>query len=197
VTFGLYSDSACTHQVFTSGTRVYGGMFGPRGGASGMLPHESPGTYYWKVDYTGDSSYLPSTSPCGSETLTVAPFRISPYGRLISTQSLTLTMSCTTPPCAVRITITVPAPLRAGDARQKAKSKPPVIAVARGKVTIRERGAQTVQLRLTAAGRRFVASRSGQVTVNVAMAMTIRGHTRVLNQRLKLKIRKPSKRKQR
>jgi hypothetical protein len=193
VTFGLYSDPACTHQVFTSSTRVYGGLFSPRGGASGLLPPEPPGTYYWKVDYTGDSSNLPSTSPCGAETLTVARFRISPYGALISTQALTLTMSCAAPPCTVRITMTLPAPLRASDARQKVKSRPPVTILAHGTVTIRKRGSQTVRLRLTAAGRRFVASHHGQVTVNVAVAMTIRGHTRVLNQRLKLKIKTPSK----
>jgi hypothetical protein len=203
ITFRLYRQAASGPQcmqdslVFTGGGRVAGGLFGDPGWNSGDLPQEPPGTYYWTVAYEGDSSNLPSSTACGDQTLTVLPFRISPYGGLISNQALTLTMGCTVPPCTVRITITLNARLRAGDARQKAKSKPPVITLARGKVTIRKHGTQTVQLRLTAAGRRFVASHNGQVTVNAALAMTIRGHATVLNQRLKLKLRKPSTRKQR
>jgi hypothetical protein len=103
-------------------------------------------------------------------------------------------MSCTAPPCTARITITFLAPLTASDARQKTNRKPPAITLARGAVTIRNRGPRTVRLRLTAAGRRFVASHHGQVIVNAAVAMTIHGHTRVLHQRLKIKIMKPRRR---
>jgi hypothetical protein len=154
-----------------------------------------PGTYYWTVSYSGDGANQPSTSSCGAETLTVAAFRISSFGAFMSAQSLMLNMGCTVLPCTVRITISLLAPLTASDARQKAKTKLPVITLARGKITIRKQGLQTVRLRLTAAGRRFAASHSGQVTVTAAVAMTIHGHTRVVNQRLKIKITKPSKRK--
>jgi hypothetical protein len=149
------------------------------------------------VSYSGDSANQPTTSPCGAETLTVAAFRISPNAAVISSQSLTLAMSCTALPCTVRITISLIAPLTTSNTRQKAKSKPPVITLAHGRVTIRKHGAQKVRLRLTAAGRRFVASHNGQVTVTAAVAMTIHGHNRVARQRLKIKIMKPSKRKTR
>jgi hypothetical protein len=197
-TFNLYRQAPTLLQcrgtpVFTSTV----GLLPVEGGGTSSDPvptQLAPGTYYWTVSYTGDSANQPSTSPCGAETLTVAAFRISPFGALISPQSLTLNMSCIVPPCTVRITISLLSPLKASDASQKAKSKPPVITLARGKVTIRKHGPQTVRLRLTAAGRRFAASHNGQVTVTAAMAMTIHGHTRVVNQRLKIKIMKPSKR---
>jgi hypothetical protein len=199
VTFRLYSDPACTATslVFSSTNPATGSSPGVvRVGSDPVTQVLGRGTYYWTAAYSGDIANAPSTSPCGAETLTVAPLRISPYGALISTQALTLTMGCTAPPCTVRITITLLAPLTASDARRKAKSKPPVITLAGGKVTIRKDGPRTVRLRLTAAGRRFVASHHGQVTVNAALAITVHGHTRVINQRLKIKIITASKRKQ-
>jgi hypothetical protein len=182
--------------VFTSTV----GLLPVEGGGTSSDPVSSqlaPGTYYWTVSYSGDSANQPTTSSCGSETLTVAAFRISPFGAFISAQSLTLNMGCIVLPCTARITITLRAPLAASDARQKTKTKLPVITLARGKVTLRKHGPQTVRLRLTAAGRSFAASHHGQVTVTAAVAVTIHGHTRVVNQRLKIKIMKPSKRKTR
>jgi hypothetical protein len=200
-TFNLYRQAPTRLQcrgtpVFTSTITLLPIEAG--GASSNPVPTQlAAGTYYWTVSYSGDSANQPTTSPCGSETLTVAAFLISPFGAFLSAQSLTLNMGCIVLPCTVRITITLLAPLTASEARQKAKTKPPVITLARGKVTIRKHGAQTVRLRLTAAGRRFAASHNGQVTVTAAVAMTIHGHIRVVNQRLKIKIRKPSKPKQR
>jgi hypothetical protein len=149
------------------------------------------------VSYSGDGANRATTSACGSETLTVAAFRISPDGAVISTQSLTLNMSCTAPLCQVRITVTLVSPLRASDASQTAKRKSPAITLARGRVTIRKHGPRKVRLRLTPAGRSFAASHSGQLTVNIAVAMTIHGHRRVVSQRLRIKIMKASKRQKR
>jgi hypothetical protein len=50
-----------------------------------------------------------------------------------------------------------------------------------------------VRLRVTAAGRSFVASHNDRVTVIAAMAMRIAGHTTTVKQRLKIKIAKTSK----
>jgi hypothetical protein len=97
-------------------------------------------------------------------------------------------------PCTVAVTITRPAFLRADVTRHKGKTQPPVATLATGKVTIRKHGAQTVRLRLTAAGRRFVASHKGRVTLNATVAITIRGHTTMVKRRLTIKITKPSKR---
>jgi hypothetical protein len=195
LTFKLYSNTACTGKPVFSTTQPTA----PDGFdtiAPPITQQLSSGDYYWTVAYSGDGTHQPSNSPCGSEKLTVAPVRILSRLGVISPQALTLTMSCTAPLCSARITVTLLAPLRASHARQQAQRKPPVITLARGTVTIRRHSPQTVRLRLTAAGRRFVASHNGQVTVNAAVATTIHGHTRVLNQRLKIKITKPSKRKQ-
>ncbi len=204
-TFNLYPEAPSGRQcngrpVFTSTKTL-----SPLGDADFSFPADissspvpttlAPGTYYWTVSYSGDLANQPSTSPCGSETLTVAPFSISAQAAVVSTQTLALTMSCTAPLCTVRITVTRVALLAASDARQKAKRKPPVATLARGTVTIR-RGAKTVRLQLTPAGRKFVASHNGQVPVDVAVAMTIAGHRRVVNQHIRLKIKKASKRKQ-
>jgi hypothetical protein len=152
----------------------------------------APGTYYWTVSYTGDGANQSTTSTCGSEVLTVARFRISPNGPILSAQSLTLEMSCTVL-CRLRVTITLPASLGASDARQNARSKALGITLARGTVTIRKRGLHRVRLHVTPAGRKFVVSHKGRVTVTVAVAMTIHGHTSVVKQLLTIKITKTRK----
>jgi hypothetical protein len=200
LTFRLYRQAAsgpqCTGNPVFSNVKSTG-ILGPVATSDPVTQQLAPGTYYWTAAYSGNSAYQPSTSPCGSQTLTIAPVRILRAAATIAAQVLTLTTSCTAPPCTARITITLLAPPPASDARKQARIKPPVITLARGKVTIRKRGKHTVRLRPTAAGRRFVASHDGQVTVNAALTMTIAGHARVLKQHLKLKIIKPSKHQQR
>jgi hypothetical protein len=197
LTFNLYRQAPTLLQC--RGTPVFTSTvsFAPdqQGGASSQpVPTQlAPGTYYWTVSYSGDGANQPSTSPCGTETLTIAPLWLSPNSGLISTQALTLTMSCTAPPCTVRITISLVAPLRASDARLSTKRKPSVITLARGKVTIRKHGPHSVLLHLTPAGRRFASSHHGHVNVNAALAVTVDGHTRVIHQRLTIKITKAGK----
>jgi hypothetical protein len=178
--------------VFTSTV----GLLPVEGGGTSSDPvpiQLPPDTYYWTVSYSGDASNQPSTSTCGSEVLTVARFRISPNGPFLSAQSLTLEMSCT---ALCRLTVTVSLP-GASAAQQIARSKPRVITLARGTVTIRKRGLHRVRLRLTAAGRKFVASHKGHVTVTVSVAMTSHRHTSVVKQRLTVKIKQTSKHRQR
>jgi hypothetical protein len=191
------SGSQCTGTLVFTSTRAIFPIFAG-GTSSNPVPTQlAPGTYYWTVSYSGDSDNQPSTSPCGSETLTVQPARILPYGAFLSNQALTHNMSCIVLPCTASVTITLPAALLASDARQNGNSKPPLVTLARGSVTIKKHGAQTVRLSLTAAGRRFVASHNGKVTVTAAVAITSAGHTTVARQRLKIKIMKPSRRQQR
>jgi hypothetical protein len=180
--------------VFTS-TQTLLAVFG--GGTSSQpVPSTlAPGTYFWTVVYSGDSANQPSTSPCGFETLTIAgPLLVSPGATSVALNLATLGIGCTTVPCTVAVTITRPAFLRADVARHAGKSQPPVAALATGRVTIRKNGAHTVRLRLTAAGRKFVASHKGRVTLNATVAITIHGHTTVVKRRLTIKITKPSRR---
>jgi hypothetical protein len=193
VSFRLYSSPQCTEasRVDSSTARVSGTT-----AVSKPVPIQlAPGTYYWTAGYSGDTYNQPSISPCGSETLTIArPLRVYPGAVSVSLNLATLGIGCTTVPCTVAVTITRPAFLRADLARHKGKSQPPVATLATGKVTIRKNGAHTVRLRLTVAGRRFVASHNGRVTLNATVAITIHGHTTVVKRRLTIKITKPSKR---
>jgi hypothetical protein len=177
--------------VFTSTRAIFPISAG--GASSNPVPTQlAPGTYYWTVSYSGDSDNQPTASVCGSETLTVQPARILSYGAFLSAQAMTLNMSCVVLPCTARVTITLPAGLRAS-AGQAGKRKRPVVTLARGRVTIRKHGAQTVRLSPTAAGRRFAASHNGRVTVSAAVTITSAGHTTVARQRLKIKIMRRTK----
>lgn len=67
VTYDAFSNPSCT------GAATSAGSAGVSGGAAGSsaaitLP---PGKYWWQASYSGDSAHEPSTSPCGSEVLTV------------------------------------------------------------------------------------------------------------------------------
>ena len=195
VTFNLYSNPQCTgHPVFSSTNPVSTSNLSVVSDVRSDVVGRrlTPGTYYWTAAYSGDVNNLPSASSCGNDVLTVQPVRILP-GAVLSPQTVTLTMTCVVLPCQARVTVTSILALRASDAPRKAKRKPSAITLAHGAVTIKKHGAQTVRLRLTPAGRRFVAAHKGHVTVNVAVVMTIAGHTRVANQHLKVEIIKPNK----
>ncbi len=67
VTYGVYSDSACTKLVASAGSVSV---------AAGVVPASSAlnltaGTYYWQAAYGGDAGNLPSKSACGTEIETV------------------------------------------------------------------------------------------------------------------------------
>lgn len=75
LTFNLYPPSATENcntatPVFTS---TFSNVATSSFIASGYyeVPLNATGTYRWKVDYTGDSANLPSTSGCGSEVVTI------------------------------------------------------------------------------------------------------------------------------
>ncbi|HEY1267615.1 MAG TPA: kelch repeat-containing protein [Candidatus Binatia bacterium] len=73
VTYTIFSEGTCT-TVFTSG--------GTKTVTNGVVPNSNPvtftqaGTFFWKVDYSGDISNAASTSGC-SEQVTVSPHSIT------------------------------------------------------------------------------------------------------------------------
>jgi hypothetical protein len=69
VHYRIYSDAACTNLVDEAGNMVVAGQTAPASSPE-TLP---PGTYYWRVSYTGDSHNGGSQSACGSEVETVTP----------------------------------------------------------------------------------------------------------------------------
>jgi hypothetical protein len=191
VTFLLHSGPQCQQAVFGSTNEVTNGL--AQSDPAGQL---APGTYYWIDIYNGDISYYGNQSDCGGQRLIVT----SPIGGPASSggTAVTLSLSCPVASCRFRVAITAGFQARRGlplatDARHRGKRNPPVITLARGTVTIRKGSAQQVTLRLTSAGRRFVASHHGRVSATVTIATTINGHTSVLKSRLTLKIANPGK----
>jgi hypothetical protein len=67
VTYKVYSDSGCEHEIASAGTVNVAGEFVPASEAKTL----APGTYYWQASYGGDEANSPSTSECGTEQLTV------------------------------------------------------------------------------------------------------------------------------
>jgi hypothetical protein len=68
VEYRVYSDPACKSLVTSAGSVSVAG---------GTAPPSTPqtlglGTYYWQASYSGDGNNNASTSPCGSEVLTVS-----------------------------------------------------------------------------------------------------------------------------
>jgi hypothetical protein len=191
VSFALYSTSNCFAgaQVFVSTN--------PVSAASNAIADSD--VVPWEDYYNGDISYGAATTACadaigiGGQRLIVT----SPIGGPASSGGTTvaLRLSCPVAVCRFRVSVTAALPL-AADARHRGKRNPPVITLARGTVTIRRGDAQQVTLRLTSAGRRFVASHHGRVTATATIATTINGHTSVLKSRLTLRIAKPGKPKQ-
>jgi hypothetical protein len=150
-----------------------------------------PGTYDWTVSYSGDLANQPTTSSCGAEVLTVFVLHI--IGPAFTNgREVTLPVSCPVALCRVRITLTVSALRLAADRAGKHRRR--VITLARGTSRIRKHGARKVVLRLTSAGRRFIAAHRGRISVTARMALSIHGHTAVVKRRLTLRIERSTRR---
>ena len=73
VTFRLFSDEACTNQVFTSTNPVTDAT-----ATSGNYMPTAAGTYYWTAEYSGDGVNMPVTSPCNAPNKSVTVARPAP-----------------------------------------------------------------------------------------------------------------------
>jgi hypothetical protein len=85
ITFTLYSNSACSTQVFTSTNALSG-----TSATSGSYPTTAAGTYYWKASYAGDANNTPFTTPCGTSGETVTVGKASPTISTSATGSVTV-----------------------------------------------------------------------------------------------------------
>lgn len=81
VTFRLFSNAACTTEVFSSTRPLVGGT-----ATSGQFTPNAPGTYYWTAAYSGDENNNGATSPCNdaNESVTIQPFQPAPCTRTLS-----------------------------------------------------------------------------------------------------------------
>jgi hypothetical protein len=71
VTFRLFSDNACTTQVFTSTNALAGAT-----ATSGSFTPAGPGTFHWTATYNGDANNNTVSAPCNApnESAVVTPF---------------------------------------------------------------------------------------------------------------------------
>jgi hypothetical protein len=92
VSYEVFANSSCAGAATSAGSgTVSGGAAG--GSSAGVAAALAPGKYYWRASYGGDASHEGSTSPCGSEVLTIlAPTSTSTVqsGGGISGASLTV-----------------------------------------------------------------------------------------------------------
>ncbi len=81
VTFRLFSDDACTTEVFTS-TNVLDGLTA----TSGWFSPAAPGTYHWTALYNGDAANNAVASPClaPNESVTITAFVPPAFTQTIS-----------------------------------------------------------------------------------------------------------------
>lgn len=81
VTFRLFSDGACTVQVFTSTNALQGST-----ARSGSFTPTAAGTYRWTASYSGDAVNNPVSAPCNApnESVTIAPFSPPPTTQTIT-----------------------------------------------------------------------------------------------------------------
>ena len=68
INYNLYSDAACATLVTAAGG---GSVVNGTVPNSSAQPMSTPGVYYWTAAYSGDTVNQPSSSTCGSETVTV------------------------------------------------------------------------------------------------------------------------------
>jgi hypothetical protein len=181
VTYSLYSSSSCASatKVFSGGvSAVTAGVVAPSAAVSTAL---AKGIYYWQASYSGNAGSIfgggnaPSTSTCGSEVLNIGAAAAIAGGASSTSTTITITVTCEVVPCTVTLTITVDPPATAAAARKKRHAK--IITLASGKFTITSKGAHKLRVRLTKAGRRYLAAHHGRANAKLLVSDKTNGAT--------------------
>jgi hypothetical protein len=175
VDFALYNNSSCAGTATFTGSAV--ATAGTASIADGASPALAPGKYYWTASYIGNATNAASSSPCGSEVLTVTPPGVVPStpptagGSATSNGStLTLTITCSAA-CTVTVTITVPAATTASVSSKKGKKKPkrsPVV-LGTAKFTLAAAGTKKLSVKLTAAGKKLLKKDHGHLKATLLL----------------------------
>jgi hypothetical protein len=108
--------------------------------------------------------------------------------------TVTVTVTCTSLPCTVTITITSSTVTVHTSSVALKKRKPKNVTLAKGKFTITKAGAHKLAVKLTPAGKKFLAAKKGHIKVGSTIAETVAKHTKVSTRNLTLTI-KPAKKK--
>jgi CSLREA domain-containing protein len=108
ITFTLYSDAACTIQVFTYTTP---GIPGDGSYPSGDYTTTAAGSYYWIASYSGDGNNNPTATHCGDRGET-SVVNVPPTATLVLQKQVTKDNGGTAVPTDWALTATGPGPLQ-------------------------------------------------------------------------------------
>jgi hypothetical protein len=102
--------------------------------------------------------------------------------------TITVTVTCSSLPCTVTITITSNSVSvkTASVARKKARN----VTLAKGRFTITKAGAHKLAVKLTPAGKKFLAARKGHLKVGSVISETVGKHTQLTQRNLTLTIKR-------
>ena len=118
-------------------------------------------------------------------------------GATTNGSTVTVDITCASYPCTITITLTAPETVvvnahTARVAAKKGKKKPKIITLGKGKFTITKAGGKKLSVKLSGAGKRFLASRKGHVKITGLFAETLQKQTTQTKRTLTLAI-KPRK----
>lgn len=204
VTYTLYSNSSCSHEVFSGGSsNVSGGAAGASTPVTAVLPS---GKYYWSARYSGDGGNMfgavgnqASSTACGSEILKVVPEGTIGGSGSTNGNELTLTLSCNKVPCSGSADVTTVGKSlkgtlnRATEAKKKkGKSKP--LTLAKGHFKLTKTGSHKIKFGVSKAGRKYLRGRHGRLKVRVTVSEQAGGlKTIKITRTIEIKIVKPHK----
>ncbi|HTU95754.1 MAG TPA: hypothetical protein VMF14_07925 [Solirubrobacteraceae bacterium] len=105
--------------------------------------------------------------------------------------AVTVSVTCSAFPCTVTITLTAPGPgsvsgHTAAVAAKKGKAK--TVTLGKGKFSITKKGAKKLAVKLSRAGKRFLASKKGHVKISGVFSETVQKHTTQTKRTLTLKL---------
>jgi hypothetical protein len=114
-------------------------------------------------------------------------------GATTNGSTVTVDVTCASFPCTVTITLTAPETVvvnahTAAVAAKKGKKKPKIVTLGKGKFTITKAGGKKLSVKLSGAGKKFLASRKGHVKITGLFSETLEKHTTQTKRTLTLAI---------
>ncbi|MGH2868705.1 MAG: hypothetical protein ACRDNK_14220 [Solirubrobacteraceae bacterium] len=100
--------------------------------------------------------------------------------------TITVTVTCTSLPCTIKITITSGTVTVHTSSVSRKKAK--LVTLAKGTFRITKAGAKKLAVKLTPAGKKFLAAKRGHLKVSSVISETVAHHTKVTSRRLTLRI---------
>jgi hypothetical protein len=200
MSYTLYSASSCSaaSAVFHGGTTtVTGGLAAASAPVTVAL---AKGKYYWQAVYSGNTANVAGASACGSEVLSVVTATSSGGSGSSNGTTVTVTITCAVTPCTITITITGDPPATTASAARvsadkKKKPKPKIITLAKGTFKITKRGSHKLGVKLTKAGKKFLASHPHYKGAKLLVSTKVDSHVEKTSRTITITTHKPKKHK--